>query len=534
MKFARKLATRIAPFAVIAVAALLLLYLPDFGPERYTDLATFFKAERARQGYSGYAIAVVADGAVLYVDAFGTDGRGSPLSPIQPMPLASLSATFTGLLARQIEADARLDIDRPVATYLPGFNLQDVPESRKPPTPPESSADALKAEKPAVQSLDPASSTYGREPTTRLLLAHRSGVTDRDIDDKHLEARDLDEAVAILSGAVPQAKLGAEFHYLDSGYQTVGRVLERASGKSYAELVTERVFKPLGMSRSLSPEASFAENLPSGSGTFFGASIPRSQALRPALAPSGHLVSTAVDMAKYLAWYASPRTSKIKLLPAKALPKLFAPLYPSTSYGYGWTISGADEDLKLEQSGSLEGFSATATIWPNRRAAIAIFVPQSGLLQSMFALPALTEGAKRIMFDGESWRLFPFGRLFVLLAVIAAVHLIVLAAQTGDALRWSRLVRGRAEAAGERGPLAIALLRCICGILFRILLLFITPFVLSSFLGRELSWSLTFGIAPDVAGWYCAALAFGSLRNVTRLAWLRGPGRPRLGLRKRR
>ena len=47
MRFLKKL----VPFVIIAGAALLLLYLPDIGPERYTDLGGFFKTERKRQAY---------------------------------------------------------------------------------------------------------------------------------------------------------------------------------------------------------------------------------------------------------------------------------------------------------------------------------------------------------------------------------------------------------------------------------------------------------------------------------------------------
>ena len=87
MKFLKKL----LPFAVILAAALLLLYLPDIGPERYTDLAAFFRTELKRQGFSGYTVAVVKDGSVLYVDAFGTDGQGEALTVDTPMAIGSLS-----------------------------------------------------------------------------------------------------------------------------------------------------------------------------------------------------------------------------------------------------------------------------------------------------------------------------------------------------------------------------------------------------------------------------------------------------------
>ena len=85
-----KVLKRIAPFVVIAAAALLLLYLPDIAPEHYSDLATFFRVEMLRQGYSGFSVAAVADGSVLYVDGFGKDGWGRKIgSDTSSTPLPS-------------------------------------------------------------------------------------------------------------------------------------------------------------------------------------------------------------------------------------------------------------------------------------------------------------------------------------------------------------------------------------------------------------------------------------------------------------
>ena len=138
-------------------------------------------------------------------------------------------------------------------------------------------------------------------------------------------------------------------------------------------------------------------------------------------------------------------------------------------------------------------------------------------------MPALVEGARRIMQEGSAPRLFPLGRLYILLSVIAIVHILALALQTGGALSWAKDVKGRADAAGGRGPVVFAIVRSCLGVAVRIAFAIVAPIVLSAIFGRQVTWTVAFALEPGIAAWAVAALAFGSLRNLARLAWLKGP-----------
>lgn len=489
---------RVAPFAFIAAVAVILLYLPDTGPEQYSDLETFFQTERGRQGFVGYAVAVVRPAEPPYVAAFGTDGRELPLAPTTPMAIGSLSASFTGLLVLDAVRQGELDIDKPLGDYLPEFR----PEAYD------------------------AGAEQGRvAPGLRHFLSHTSGFSDRNFDDRHRKASNLADAVSNLIGARPGAKPGSAFIPISSGYQALGLVLQRISGKTYAELLEERIVSPLGMSGTSADTEASNKILPMGSTCFFGTALPRQQELPIFSAASGGIVSTAADMAKYLSYLAEPGRLRKPPLPAATIATLAEPLVPGIDYSYGWRIQEGPSGVALWNSGSLEGFSAEARLWLDEKAGIAILAPQSSLLQSLIAMPSLVEGARRILFDASTERPFPLGRLYVLLAVMAAVHLIALAAQTGGALGWARDVRGKADAAGSDGALHFARLRTLAGIVLRIGALVVAPFMLTLVVHHSITWSDIFTLEPDLGGWFVAAMAFGLLRNVTRLAWLRGPSR---------
>jgi len=485
---------KILPFLVIIGAALLLLYVPDVGPEKYTDLSTYFQTERGRQSYTGFAVVVIRDGGVYYVNAFGADGSGKPLSADTPFCLGAVSESITGLATLCLEKDGRIGLDTPVKDYLPDFGFA-----------------------PQKQNGD------GSTVTLRHLLTHTSGVSGLDFDDYHPEAADLKASVRVLKSAKPRAKPGVEEHYIDTGYQTVGLILEKQSGEDFAGLIERLVFKPLAMEKSSAGADKVAGALPMGASSFFGIALPRRQVLDSAAAPSNYIVSTPRDMGSYLSFLLAPQKTKKRPIPVRFVPALFERLEKNSGYAYGWRVSGSGKELSADHLGPLGSSSAAVSLWPAQASGVAILAPQNSLLQSLIAMPALISGTREIISKGSTSRPFPLGRLYILLAVVAVVHILALALQTGGALSWAKDVKGRAEASDGRGPIVWALVSSWLGIAVRLLIGIFTPLVLSAIFGRRVSWAMAFALEPGIASWALAAISFGMLRNLARLAWLHGP-----------
>jgi CubicO group peptidase (beta-lactamase class C family) len=475
-----KVLRRIAPIAVIAAAALLLLYSPDIAPERYTDLATFFRVEMKRQGYSGFSVAAVSDGSVLYVDGFGKDGSGAPIGPDTRLYAPAAAKSMAALCAYSLVREGLLSLDMSVSSYLPWF----------------------------VEGV-----------TIRHLISHTSGFSDDDFDDLHPSALGLEAAARLMSSSKPEAAPGQAFRYLDTDYQVLALVMEKAAGQPYSELLAARVLAPLGLSSS---DARVPAVPPRGSAYFFALSLPRAPSTSAVAASSGYLVSSAADIGKYMAYLLGPEKTKRGPLPTRAVISLFDPLSPHAPYGYGLFIGQDDEGRVAYHDGSLDGFSSRLVLWPDKRAGVAVLAPQGSLLQSLIALPALTEGARRIMRDGESSRPFPLGRLYILLAVVAIVHLLALVLQTGGALAWAKGARDKAEAKGSRGPILFARIRCWVGIALRIGIVLLCPIAVGLAFGRGVSWRSLLQLEPSLAVWCLFACLFGVLRNISRLTWLGG------------
>ena len=486
---AMKVLKRIAPFAVIAAAVLLLLYLPDIAPEHYTDLATFFRVEIKRQGFSGFSVAAVADGSVLYVDGFGVDGEGKAINADTPLYASAASQSMAALAAYSLSRDGRISFDENVRDYLPWFELADV---------------------------------AGGGLEIRNLISHTSGVSDSAFDDVHPTVKNLESAARSMVDAKPSFAPGERFSYTNTDYQLLGLVMEKVTGLGYASILDQRIFLPLGMKSASARPPSDSSLV--GAASFFSLPLRRSPRILAYAEPSTHTIASAADIGRYMAFLLGPEKYKHGPVSARAASALFDALVPGSPFGYGFFLGQEPGGGRVAyHDGSVEGFSSRIVLWPERRSGVAVLAAQSSLLQSLFALPALTEGARSIIRDGSSARPFPLGRLYILIAVVAAVHLFALILQTGGALQWAKEAKDKAEAKGTVGPVVFAAFRSWFGIAARIAIVMLCPGVVGLAFGRMVTWPLLFQLEPALAVWCFGVCLFGCLRNAARLAWMRLP-----------
>ncbi|MDP2792266.1 MAG: serine hydrolase, partial [Rectinemataceae bacterium] len=110
---------RLLPWIVIALALAVIIYLPDIGPERYTDLATMFRHERSRQANAGYSVSICRNGTIFYQESFGHDGSGQPLAKDTPMYLGPSSEILSGALLYSLTLQKSLSLGDDIRMYLP-------------------------------------------------------------------------------------------------------------------------------------------------------------------------------------------------------------------------------------------------------------------------------------------------------------------------------------------------------------------------------------------------------------------------------
>jgi CubicO group peptidase (beta-lactamase class C family) len=159
------------------------------------------------------------------------------------------------------------------------------------------------------------------------------------------------ETIAMFRDKPLEFTPGEKFNYSNSGYLLLGYIVERASGKAYADFLRENIFQPLGMKNTdVDVNRAILKNRAAGytlgpegiiNAEYIDMTIPFS---------AGALYSTAEDL--YLwdrALYTEQPLSK------KSLEMMNTPF--KAGYGYGVSV-GEQYGLKaIVHGGGIEGFS---------------------------------------------------------------------------------------------------------------------------------------------------------------------------------
>ncbi len=79
----------------------------------------FLEEQRERHHIPGMSVAVIEGGRVVYTQGYGEAEADRPMQPHTPVPVGSLSETFTAVLVLQLVEEGRLDLDTEVRSRLP-------------------------------------------------------------------------------------------------------------------------------------------------------------------------------------------------------------------------------------------------------------------------------------------------------------------------------------------------------------------------------------------------------------------------------
>ena len=167
----------------------------------------------------GLAIGIIQDGRPVLLKGYGVRDveHQLPVTPRTLMAIGSNSKSFTVALMGMLVDSGKLDWDKPVRDYLPDFQLEDELASR--------------------------------EMTPRDLVTHRSGLPRHDLFwyGGSLSRAEMYRRLKYLE---PNASFRSRWQYQNLMFMTAGYLVEQRTGRSWDDLIRERLFTPLGMTRS--------------------------------------------------------------------------------------------------------------------------------------------------------------------------------------------------------------------------------------------------------------------------------------------
>ncbi len=208
---------------------------------------------------------------------------------------------------------------------------------------------------PVAKHLKSFDNAKSRGITIAQLLTHSSGLRIEPIllPFADGEPRTLQNGVAKFGAIGPAAAPGA-YSYNNAGYNTLGAIIEVASGLPLETFLKTRIYDPLGMVDSLNHEnpAELARMATvyrgrrgaDGRVVLVQGFTPGDPPDFPVIRASGGLISTAADYARFLEMYrlggtyAGHRVLQLTSVRAATTPRVKSGA--DGSYGYGWVVAG--------------------------------------------------------------------------------------------------------------------------------------------------------------------------------------------------
>jgi CubicO group peptidase (beta-lactamase class C family) len=193
------------------------------------QVASSLKRYVDRGVLAGAVTLVASRDKVLSLESVGYSdvGAKSLLTTDALFWIASMSKPMTASALMMLVDLGKVRLDDPVERYLPEFHGQMVIA--------ENTADRLVLKKPE------------HPITVREILSHTSGLIGRSPLERELDIVSLREAVITYASAPLQFEPGSRYEYCNPGINTVGRLIEVASGMRYEEFMQKRIFEPLAM-----------------------------------------------------------------------------------------------------------------------------------------------------------------------------------------------------------------------------------------------------------------------------------------------
>lgn len=160
--------------------------------------------------------------------------------------------------------------------------------------------------------------------------------------------------------------VGEKYAYSNSGYFLLGAIIERASGKSYADFLQENIFTPLGMKNTgYDSSTRIIKNRATGYARQGGETVNAAYMDMTIPGAAGALYSTTGDL---LLWDQALYTEK--LVSRKTLDEIFTPF--KDGYGYGWGIGKRFDRQEISHGGGIYGFATDISRFPNDKVTVIV------------------------------------------------------------------------------------------------------------------------------------------------------------------
>ncbi len=312
----------------------------------------------------GAAVVVVQGEKIILVKGYGMRdvAKQLPVTPQTLFAIGSITKSFTVTMLGTLVDEGKLDWDKPVREYVPGFRMYD----------------------PVATD----------QMTTRDLVTHRSGLPRHDLVWYSSDFSREDIIMNRLPYLQNSKPFRSTFQYNNLMFMTAGYLGGKLNGTTWEEAVQQRVLAALGMKNTnfsvfdSQKNADFAEPYRKNRETDEVKQIPFY--VQGAIGPAGEINTCAADLGTYLLFHMNRGKFEGKQLLSEnnsiqmQIPQMViqeAPPFPelgTEEYGMGFMISTYRGHRMIEHGGAIDGFTAEFSFLPQDSVGVAVLANLDG------------------------------------------------------------------------------------------------------------------------------------------------------------
>lgn len=257
----------------ISILLTIACFSPAFGQTLDKAKLDQFLDRLAEKNQAMGSLAIVKNGKVLYTHAIGYSQiertEKKPMTMENRFRIASIGKTYSAAMILQLVEEGKLKLTDTLAEFFP-----QLPNAGK--------------------------------ITILQLLSHRSGIPNisREQDPQRNWKNGIsnDEKLALIAKATPEFEPDTKSSYSNSGYFLLTLILEKITGKSFAEALQERIISKIGLADTYS-STGFIDVNKKESLTYaqVGGDWQPMRQTHPSIAyGAGQIISTPNDLAKFI------------------------------------------------------------------------------------------------------------------------------------------------------------------------------------------------------------------------------------------
>ncbi|MDX5423333.1 MAG: serine hydrolase [Hymenobacteraceae bacterium] len=299
----------------------------------FSDKLTKYLETHLQQGTFSGTVVVTEKGKTIYSKGFGMADyeEGVPNNENIKYRFGSIGKVFTAAMILQLQEQGRLHVQDKLSKHIPDF-------------------------------------PNGDKITLHHLLTHTSGLANytdtwENVYTQPTTGKDL---IAYFKDKPMEFEPGEKFSYCNSGYVLLGYIIELKTGKTYEQVLTKNILKPLKMSTA---------GLEGGNMAVPGLAVgyDYSGAQRKLSSPidmswcwaAGGVYGTAADLVKF-----DEGLKGNKILSEASKKLMYTP--NMRDYGYGCVIDSVFNQQRIHHTGAINGFKASFVRLPGKEMTIAI------------------------------------------------------------------------------------------------------------------------------------------------------------------